>query len=252
MEKSVILECDYCGERITEDDYKCPKCGASCSHIVKKYKEQQERDALEAKRQAMEREKEEERKMLPTKMIIVFVSVIIFITALMVFFHIFSLSKQDLERNPAGTAEVDKKDEKMTVGYQEVAENATYSIQLAEYENYEYVSESFPNQYNTPQGYQKIAFKFVFVNKSMNSLTSSHSITLKADGFQVEESNLKIGMFESVVTGKSQYPEFNGSLIAEDETFQGYIGYLVPKDKKELVFTFKDVTIKMDNPSYQE
>lgn len=46
MDKEII-ECEYCHTLITENDTICPKCGANCSNVIKKYKEEKQKKEQE-------------------------------------------------------------------------------------------------------------------------------------------------------------------------------------------------------------
>ena len=42
--KKTILECPYCKSDITEENQICPKCGADCKEIIKKYRKEKEEE----------------------------------------------------------------------------------------------------------------------------------------------------------------------------------------------------------------
>lgn len=256
MDKKVDLVCDYCGVQITEEDHKCPNCGANCTAKINNYKEQQEKlkqDEEQRKiRQSKQIVKDLDRTMAMP--IMFFGIAFIFIVIIMVISIASATRKtQDLGigKTPDEFQEEVKK-QVIEVGYNELAKAKDYTFILDSYELYEYASDDFPEHYNTPAGYQKIAFHFRYDNTSNNSYHLGYSaVNLTADDYKVESSDLEVGTFEKVVSGKASYPSFAAQIIRDGEKFQGYVGFLVPKDKKELTFYFEDIKIVMDNPVYQ-
>ena len=146
-----------------------------------------------------------------------------------------------------------QKNEKITVAYNEEATTSNMKVILDSYELYERSSKNFES-YNTPKGYQKIAFHFTIENLSDSDLSTYSLIELTADDSKVEKSDLKLHPgFEKVVTGKENYEEVINSYIGSGKVLKGYVGYLVPKDKKVLKFYIgDDITIEMENPSYNK
>lgn len=252
MEKEYELECEYCGVSITEENVKCPNCGANCTKTIRKYKELQKKKAEEEFQKKLERSTKTSKDIqnaIMVPFIYFFVAFVMIVVVVMLFISSYR-AHQNFEQNQGI---LDQQHETAEVEYPEVAEFGDYSFVLDEYELYEYKSDSFPNQYNTPEGYQKIAFHFKYTNSSKNAYNLSYKmVSLKADGYKVDSSNLEVGVFEKVVKGKEKYPAFEGTMIKEGETFQGYLGWLVPKNRKILRFEFKDVTIVMANPVYEE
>ena len=252
MEKKVELECEYCGVSITEDTVKCPNCGANCSSTVKKYKAQKEKERQEKfeRNKVYGKEISNDLEQAFVKPVVVMVAIVIFVITISLFLHIVFRKNPNSE---SSTSEKTDIQENVKVGFNELAETKEYTFILDQYELYEYQSDKFPAQYNTPAGYQKVAFHFQYKNTSKNAYQLGYEgVTLKADGYKVETAELETGMFETAVVGKDHYPEFNATIIKPGDKFQGYVGFLVPKDKKELQFSFKDVTIEMNNPAYQE
>lgn len=256
MEKIIELVCDYCGMEISEKNHTCPNCGADCSIKIKKYKEQKRKEEEAKKAEDLKKNQElaKDVKGVASKIAVVFVAIFVFVMA-MIIFGISSLSRQarnsEIEFS-SGTVNETPKKKKVEVGFNEDAETSKYTVTLDSYELYEYKSDDFPNQFNTPQGYQKIAFHFVYTNTSDNKMYSS-SINLTADDYTVEEARMEVGMFEHVVTGKEKYSSVENKYIQSGEKLQGYAGFLVPVDKKVLKFHVGDnITITMDNPAYTE
>lgn len=249
MEKKIELECEYCGVEITEKDHKCPNCGANCTDVIKKYKVQKDAQQTEMSQKIA---KDMEHAM---KFPIIVIGLIFVVTAIIVFSSIHSFNSRSNENKDNDLIVEDtteKKDEKIQVKYNETATAKDYNLLLDSYELYSYVSDNFPEHYNTPDGYQKIAFHFVYENTGDSAAYIGYRpVSLTADDYKVEDSDLKTGMFERAVQGQASYPEFGGATINEGEKIQGYVGFLVPKDKKILKFTYKKVIIEMDNPAFQ-
>lgn len=245
--KKIELECDYCGVPITEDNHKCPNCGANCTEKIKKYKSQKEEIQEEERKKQVEYSQQLANDLgKPFK--IVFVAI-----AVMMVFTFVSIAIMSYKGNSSGVSFSNKNHYPSKVEFNEWGEGEGYKVQLDSYELYSYVSDKFPSHYNTPEGYQKIAFHFIYENtKDEKEYLSSSVVYLKADGYKVDGAGLKIGSFERVEQGKENYTSILGTYADPKEKIQGYVGFLVPKNAKGLVFTFNDVKITMDNPSYQE
>ena len=252
-EKKIELECDYCGSPIKEEDHKCPNCGANCNDKIKKYKKQQEKLEEEKKAKDAEYSKQVAEDLgkavtMPVK-IIMFVAIFAF--AFIFVFAMVGMSLSHNKNNPSSNTEEKVKD--VSAGCNELAETDDFSLLLDSYEFYEYRSDSFPESYNTPEGYQKIAFHFVYTNKRDDEeYLSISDMHLTSDDYKVESAGLSTGVFEKAVQGKATYPTLLGSRVGSNEKLQGYVGYLVPKNTKTLKFTMDHVTITMDNPAYEE
>ena len=251
-DKKIELECDYCRVPITEKDHRCPNCGADCTDKIKKYKKQQEQVQEEELKK-----KEEYTKELVNDMVMPISNriPIIFGTAVFIMIFIFGIFSHNIINHGFSNGNSSKGKNinyHSSVGYNEWGESADCNVQLDSYEYYSYVSDRFPEDYNTPEGYQKIAFHFQYENKrDRDELLTGFSVRLKADGYQVDMANLKVGSFERVEEGKEKYTSILNTYAGPSEKIQGYVGYVVPKDAKKLVFTFDGVTITMDNPVYQ-
>ena len=237
-ENKVKLECDYCGVPIGEKDHKCPNCGANCTDKIKKYAEQkQQQEAIEQEKRIEQSKAIQKQMNAPVKGILI-VSVCVFV--IIVGFIIFSW----FNYNNKITETVSKVPKAKVVCTED------------SYELYEYKSDSFPKQYNTPDGYQKIAFNIVCENKSKDEESIIYDISLTADDYAVKEASLETGPFETVVKGKESYPKIRSSIIEPGEKAKGYAGFTVPKDKKKLklkidLSTSDDIVIDIDNPVYE-
>lgn len=233
MEKRIELECDYCGVPITEKDHKCPNCGANCTDKIKKYKEQEEKEKERIRQENIEQSKKiQEEFNKPVKFVFAIAAAIIIFTFVMVFIGIFTTTKND--------------------GFADDEEKEGIVCKQDSYELYSYVSDNFPEQYNTPEGYQKIAFHVVCENKGdEEERITGFDVKLTADDYAVKWADLKVGMFEKAEQGKAEYPSLLNEDIAPGEKLQGYVGYMVPKDKKVLKLTVMDKTTTLDNPVYE-
>lgn len=259
MEEKNKLECDYCGIPITEKDYQCPNCGADCSKKVKKYKEEKEKKENEIKEKQQQFQDEITNRVMNSFKVtsgvskVIFAIAFIFIigTFISFMFMSFKHTSNREERGFSNYSDKEEKTKKVSVGYNELAKVENYSLILDSYELYEYDSENFSEFYHTQDGYQKIAFHFIVEGLSTTTVAfDSYGISLKADDYAVEKAKIKAGTSEYVVSGKESYPELDGS-VTEGERLQGYVGFLVPKDKKELKFKIGYITITMDNPAYE-
>ena len=264
MSKKVI-ECEYCHTLVSEDDEKCPSCGASCSAAIKKYRKEEEKKLAEekARREKLISDQIKTVSEVGTqgaKYIFVIASIII-ILAIIVTVLVFSNIARVIDRqkeesyNPTHNIVEEEKQEKVNVGYNEKAETKDMIVLIDDYEKYAYHSDFFKN-YNTPEGYQKVAFHFEIYNKKDRDLYMwSQGVTLTADDYLVDTTSLKApgDSFAKVIEGKASYEDISSATIKSESTLKGYIGFQVPKDKKNLVFSIGDyITITMDNPVYSE
>ena len=254
------IECEYCHTLISEDDVKCPHCGANCSNVIKKYREEHQKEEEEKEKEAKEtREKVFDsfnRTKKVTEIIITAISIIMFIViGFFIVKNIINFNKDPFNDNFFDNDdEIEEEiNEKITVAYNEEATTSNMKVILDSYELYERSSKNFES-YNTPKGYQKIAFHFTIENLGSGDLSTYSLIELTADDSKVEKSDLKLHPgFEKVVTGKENYEEVINSYIGSGKVLKGYVGYLVPKDKKVLKFYIgDDITIEMENPSYNK
>lgn len=146
-----------------------------------------------------------------------------------------------------------------TGGYQEKVKTSDMAVTLKSYDLYEYKSDEYTG-YNTPEGYQKIAFLFLIENTGRNNLSSTFGfkVTLTADDYKVESTELKNCSSCETISGNSSYEDLGMIDISSGGKIQGYVGFLVPKNRKILTFDIGDngfgehVYIKMDNPAYEE
>ena len=254
-----VLECQYCGTLITENDTTCPKCGANCSKIIKEYKEEQNRilEEREAKKNELEdlatnmvkeNFKRMEKGMNTTSKIVPFFFAIPIIMFIIIAFSIFSQIKEEV--GP-------KKRDSVVGEINETIKTDDYTITIDKYEEYEYYHGTF-NDCNTKDGYQRIAFHIVLENKkeeNVNSSTILKSIDLKAGDEKVKTSSLKAdSTFCKTIQGKEEYTQIitNTSILPGDK-LAGYVGYEVPKDEKTLKFIINDSkVIEIDNPAYSK
>lgn len=243
------LICEYCKKNISENDYKCPSCGADCSKTIREYKKQKKLEHDEKVRINAERSKKLQKNMSRT-FIIAFI-IIIFIFGF-VCFSIYKGISYIESSDPFSEKDTNKK---VNVNYNELATTDILSVKLDNYDFYEYKSDNFPEYYNTKDGYQKIAFHFVIENISDDNLHtfSDVNVSLTADDYNVEKADIEKCMFCYTVTGRDSYESIDSLIINSGDKLQGYAGFLVPKDKKKLKFKVgENITINMDNPAYQQ
>jgi uncharacterized membrane protein YvbJ len=244
------IECEYCHTLISEDDVKCPECGANCTNVIKKYreekKEEQKRQEEEQKREAQEKINSAKEMMNDFQKTSKVISAIISIVFIVIFaFAFFQISKNfnrddtfpnGIKDEPFSDVEDNDKKEIVKVGYKETGEVNNFVVTLDNYELFEYKSDNFES-YNTPKGYQKIAFHFVLENKSDSSKSLYHIIDLTADDYPVERTKTEVTPnFSKVVKGKEKYENIESQTLKSGQNLKGYVGFLVPKDKKVLKF----------------
>lgn len=243
------LICEYCGNEIGENDKKCPNCGANTSKITSAYKEEKEQEEQEKKAQ-----QEESIKKVAKITGFAFLGqyviagiIMIVIIGLFIFGIVTGIKSAKKISNSKN-----KVQNNVTVGYQEKGKTSNLEATLLSYDLYEYSSEHF-DSYNTKDGYQKIAFEFEVENIT-NEKILSLDIVLKADGYNVQKSDLNVDKaFATLKQGKTYYEPIDLFVFEAHDIQKGYVGFEVPKDKKELIFKIgNNLTIKMDNPVYSE
>lgn len=244
--KEVELVCDYCNVSITEHDHKCPNCGADCTKVIRDYKRYQKEQLMAANLAS----KEEINKTFNKTGNFIGATFIIIIFSVCIFIFLGILGFSRLINNTTKSSD--------TAGYQEKAETSNMAVTLQEYDFYEYSSDQ-DSSANTPDGYQKIAFRFLIENKGTDELTSmfGFGIKLTADDYKVESASLTKCSSCQVVKGKEKYESFDRFDINPHAKEQGYVGFLVPINRKKLIFdigegSFSDhLFIEMDNPAYK-
>lgn len=254
-----VLECQYCGTLITENDTTCPKCGANCSKIIKEYKEEQNRilEEREAKKNELEdlatnmvkeNFKRMEKGMNTTSKIVPFFFAIPIIMFIIIAFSIFSQVKEE-----AGP----KKKDDVVGEINETIKTDDYTITIDKYEEYEYYHNHF-TECNTKDGYQRIAFHLILENKKDENIYSSkilERIKLKAGDEEVNSSSLRANdTFCKTIQGKEEYTQIitNTSILPGDK-LAGYVGFEVPKNEKTIKFIINDShIIEIDNPTYKK
>lgn len=257
MNDKIDLVCEYCGVAIGLDDHKCPNCGANCSKIINKYKDLEKKKEEENAAKILKVQEDITNTVLKSFKTssrvgyIIFGFVVVFIVFIFIMIGVsFFESKKNIKDS---VFEQDNKQEVVKVKYNELAVTSDYTIILNDYELFEYKSDNFSN-FNTRDGYQKIAFNFLIENKSDDNMYIGgfNEINLTADDYSVEEADLEVNSLSYVVSGKASYDELSNNIINPNSKLQGYVGFEVPVDKKELKFGFNNVVITMDNPAYQE
>ena len=251
------LKCEYCGINIKESDYKCPNCGANCTHIINEYKKLKKQEDEEKRKERIEYSKKIQKSINRSAGTVLVVASVIIVSILgLVVFSIFKqVTNKDnnvFESFEKSTNEDSNK--KVTVKYQEKAKTNDIIVTLDSYELFEYKSDNFPEHYNTKDGYQKIAFHFIIENLSNETFNTTFDgkVSLTADDYKVSSTSMEKCVFCYTAVGKDNYESIQNTEIASSEKLQGYVGFEVPKDKKNLKFKFGDyIFIPMDNPVYQ-
>ena len=257
MSKKVI-ECEYCHTLISEDDVKCPECGANCSNVIKKYRKEQEEKQKNEREESIKATKEIFGDFHKRNRIVYIIAVLLFLIIPVIGIiqmvnnrNHFNETKENMtsKTNDKTNTEENKK---ITIKYQETGELNNLKVTLDSYELFEYYSKDF-ERYNTPKGYQKIAFHFTVENTSDEYDKSLYSFaTLTADDTPVEETKIEITKgFDSVKQGKEKYEKLDNQTLKSGQVLKGYVGFLVPTDKKVLKFRIDNITIEMDNPAYK-
>ena len=247
-----ILECEYCKTIITEKDTTCPKCGANCSSVIKKYQkeleeeEKQKQKELEDKQKEMLEKSKKVMKVAATGFGINFVVATIIIIAVFIGIGVLAFRQVGGPRT--------KKTVEGTLN--EKVEAAKYALTLDSYETYEYYDDFFKNC-NTKEGYQKVAFHFVVENTSEETISTSnivYNVDVKAEDEVVYSSDLNADdHFCDVVQGKKEYNKLPSTNLLAGDKVSGYLGYQLPKDKEKLKFVIDNsVVIEMTNPVYEE
>ena len=233
------LFCEYCNSELKENDKKCPNCGADCSKVTYKYRKEKE-SIEEEKKEEMNKSAKKVAKVVGVTFLLhqIFIPIIFIV----IFIIIGVVVKKSISSNGSF-----QKSSSVSVGYQEKAKTSKLTAKLISYDFYEYES-NFDN-YRTKEGYQKIAFEFEIEN--LYNFGEFVKISLKADGYNVSESDINVdSAFATPKSGKGNYPKLNNYMEANEKQ-KGYIGFEVPKDKKELLFKVGDkINIKIDNPVY--
>ncbi|MBQ3306584.1 MAG: DUF4352 domain-containing protein [Bacilli bacterium] len=247
-----ILECEYCKTIITENDTTCPKCGANCSNVIKKYhkelelEEKKKQEELEAKQKELSDKTKKAMKVAATGFGIHFVIATIIIIAVFVGFGIMAFSQVKKPRTKKA----------VEGALNEKVNTEKYAITLDSYETYEYYDDFFKNC-NTKEGYQKVAFHFLIENTSEESISTSsivYNVDVKAEDEVVYSSGLKADEnFCNVIQGKKDYNKLPSTNLLAGDKVSGYLGYQIPKNKEKLKFVIDNsVVIEMTNPVYEE
>lgn len=262
------LFCEYCKNGISLDDKKCPNCGADVTKIVNKYKKEKEKKEEDYNNRVLSIAESTAKTVGSAFKVSSIISVAIAVVAIVGFivisvfifkgFNSFSNNHNDSGNNGFFfdfEDDDDKTNDKVVeVGFNELAETKKFNVILDEYELFSYTADSFPDQYNTPEGYQKIAFHFDLENKLEEILTMSldSRISLTADDYNVDRCDVEACIFCRAVSGKEKYKELPSTFISAKTKTEGYVGFLVPTKYKTLKFKIgSSVVITMDNPVYQ-
>lgn len=253
-----VLQCEYCRHLITEKDVKCPNCGANCSSIIKKYKEEQiaEEKAQEEKMNAERTAQQEQAKKNVKAVALGFgitslVPIILFIVTVIFIVVIVAANSFRFNHNSGSSKET------VTGTIEDSIEELDgYTISIDKYEFYEYSHKTFTDC-NTKKDYQRIAFYLTVENtsdKAMDTYFLSRDIVMKANNEVVSSSSLRASdHFCDVVSGKEEYTKLGGSKLLAHDKVSGYVGFEVPKNAEKIKFIINDdKVIEIDNPAYEK
>lgn len=252
------LYCEYCKNGISLDDKKCPNCGADCTKIINNYAKKKEDEEKEYKDRVLEISENIAKnsgtifKISSIGSLIIFIVICCFI--IFGFMRTFSSVKEQTSGIDSNSIFNEKEDNVINVGFNELAEAKKFDVIIDEYDFYEYSTEHFADDYETPDGYQKIAFHFDIKNNLDEVLTMAFDakVVLTADDYVVEESDVEACVFCYAISGQDKYNALTKSFVPENSRTDGYIGFLVPVKYKTLKFKIgSSVIITMDNPAYQ-
>ena len=230
-----ILECPYCKSIITEKDTTCPKCGADCNDVIKKYHKEKQ-DANENLANDIG------NAFFKTAMVAITICTIV---VSLIIFTVVAISMHTRDRSQIkGLVDNSVKTEK-------------YEIKIGEFEEYEYYDDFFKDKCNTKEGYKKVAFKITFENKSsinIGTFDFLSSLIVKADDQVLSQKALTEDTnFCEVIKGTNNYNKFPSTDVLPNDRVSGYLGYEVPTNIKKIKFIFnKNQIIEMDNPVYQD
>lgn len=260
----VVLLCEYCGAAIDIKKHKCPSCGADCSKIIKKYKDEEKKKADAEKERVLKMQEQVTDTVLKSfrlsNKIGFIVFGVIFVVAIFIFVSVvIGISSNSKKYNNKDddnwfdSPYEEKTKKSISVGFNELAKNSDYTLILDSYELYNHVSDKFPAVYNTKDGYQKVAFHFIIENKDDSDYTihGFNSFNLTADDYAVESADLEACVFCYAAEGREKYDSLLDQTIKGGSKLQGYVGFEVPTDKKKLVFSYDNISITMDNPAYK-
>lgn len=254
-----FLTCEYCGNLLKLTDTRCPNCGANCSSVIKKYHEELESEKEQLRKENMARVKKIQNMSKTSIFIIIFSILLIIIAFISVFIFIIfkevEVSHSDLEKDSSFDLPIKKKKVVKTT-FNKVAEGSKYDLIIDKYEAFEYKNNMGVDLFNTPEGYQKVAFHFEIKNtsgKEIDILDPFFFISLKADGVVAEDCALETTPGYDVFQGKGSYEKLKGTHLFDGESVNGYVGFTVPKTAKTLTFTIdKEIVVEMDNPYYEK
>ena len=246
--KKTVLECPYCKSDITEENQICPKCGADCKDIIKKYRKEKEEEKEELQKATREQVMKFQKNM-SRGFKLVFIPFIFFFLIIFGFIAYQILNSTDIF--------VGKKKD-ITGSLNEKVEKENFSLSIDKFEVYEYYDDFFKDKCNTKKEYKKIAFHIIIKNlesqpKEVSDLIKK--INLKAGDENLEEVETNTDEnFCNVVQGKASYNSIaeDTSILPNDKT-SGYIGFEVPENEENLKFIINDSEIiEIKNPVFKE
>jgi hypothetical protein len=235
-----MLKCKYCCSGITKRTTKCPNCGADLTDVIEEDLKKQ-KEEYDKKREHIANEYNKVSK----KMSVVFIGMaVVFILIFAIV--IFSMFKYT-DKHSAKSAE------KVTVELKEQGKSSLFVISCEEVEEYNMIAD-FDGYTDgiKKDGYQQLAFHIKMTNTSKEKIEfffDDLEFSLLADGVQMKNSTVVDNPhFRHEENGK-KYESLPTS-IGVDATIDGWIGFYVNPNAKELELKIDNVTIKMDNPVY--
>lgn len=234
-----ILECPYCGSIITEKDQICPKCGADCNSVIKKYHKEKEEE-LNKTKESLQKTMDEANKAVTTAAKVIIGVLIFVVIAIMVLIITFSINHKKVQI-------IGNLNKEITIN-----DNI---LKISNFEEYEYYDDFFKDC-NTKKGYKKVAFKITLENNSNETIVTDEvikSISLKAEDELLSTASLKANQnFCKVLVGKAEYNKFPVTEVLPKDSITGYIGFVVPTDKEKLTFIINgNEKVKVHNPVYE-
>ena len=236
-----MLKCKYCGSGITKRTTKCPNCGADLTDVI----EEQDKKIKEEFDKRREHIAEEYNK-FSSKMAFVFICIGVFI--LLIFgYVIFSFTRV------VNNSSKDK-DKIVETSFNKEASAKDLSVTCDNLQEYDMIAD-FDGYTDSVKkdGYQQIAFHIKIKNtsdKRIDFFLDNIEFVLLADEVQMIGSSVKEeSHFRYEVSGKKF--ESLPSSVAAGATVEGWIGFYVKKDAKELELRVGNVSIKMDNPVFK-
>ena len=256
------ITCDHCGCVIdTEKDKKCPNCGAPFSKNkeyegVKNIKKKQtdydfrEREAdihsKELQNQIVENTLNGMNKASKFSKVIVFIVLLVFIGIFVTIILRFNSLKTVETNKPDNSTNIldilnnnDKKEENVTINYNENYSNEEFEIKCDNISNYEY---DYFEKEERRGNYNYYNFHIIFKNK-----TDSWKVLNTINLTYIDE-NGNEDIVAKVHSPNSKEAANTLDFFAKDiVTYSGNMTYEIPKYVKDVKLKYQNVTITIDN-----